>query len=236
MVEFEYLFLKDYNLGFCKGCMSCVKKGEQSCYNFGIVSEIRDRMLEADGVVLGSPVFNSQVSGLMKNFIDHFIYVVHRPPFYEKHALILVTTQYSGLEDTMSYLNETARKWAYNVVGKFGVQSSMYEHNKNYHSQKEPELKAVAKKFVYHLENQIIIQPTFNEIVYFRIWQKYMELSRDMKVLSKIDYEYWRDQGLLKRAYFSDIKTNPVKDYIARKIAKRAYDKMKRSMSLAAND
>lgn len=30
-VEFEYLFLKDVNLGLCKGCYTCMLRGEERC-------------------------------------------------------------------------------------------------------------------------------------------------------------------------------------------------------------
>lgn len=29
--EYEYVFLKDINLGLCKGCFSCISKGEEHC-------------------------------------------------------------------------------------------------------------------------------------------------------------------------------------------------------------
>ena len=30
-IEFEYLFLKDYNLEMCRGCFSCIKRGIKFC-------------------------------------------------------------------------------------------------------------------------------------------------------------------------------------------------------------
>ena len=30
-IDFEYVFLSDYNLGFCKGCKLCFDKGEEFC-------------------------------------------------------------------------------------------------------------------------------------------------------------------------------------------------------------
>jgi multimeric flavodoxin WrbA len=30
-VKYEYLFLKDVNLGLCKGCYMCMLRGEDQC-------------------------------------------------------------------------------------------------------------------------------------------------------------------------------------------------------------
>ena len=29
--EFEYLWLREENLGFCRGCFTCIAKGEENC-------------------------------------------------------------------------------------------------------------------------------------------------------------------------------------------------------------
>ena len=44
---------------------------------------IREEMLNADGLIFVSPVYAHQVTALMKNFIDRFAYVLHRPCFLD---------------------------------------------------------------------------------------------------------------------------------------------------------
>lgn len=48
-----------------------------------------------------------QVSGLLKNFIDHMSYNFHRPRFYNKKALIITTTvkEYTTLENELRSYN-----------------------------------------------------------------------------------------------------------------------------------
>ena len=62
---------------------------------------IREEMLNADGLIFVSPVYAHQVTALMKNFIDRFAYVLHRPCFLDKAALIISTTELTGLEDVL---------------------------------------------------------------------------------------------------------------------------------------
>lgn len=67
--ETELIELIDYNISLCKSCNRCLIKTECSITDddMGIIAE---KMLAADGIILGSPVYFGNVSGLMKIFID----------------------------------------------------------------------------------------------------------------------------------------------------------------------
>jgi multimeric flavodoxin WrbA len=71
-LESELVFLSDQNIGFCSGCLSCVKhKGV--CVKKDDMQELLQKMLGAQALVLGSPNYYYDVSGLMKNMIDRSI-------------------------------------------------------------------------------------------------------------------------------------------------------------------
>lgn len=71
-LESELIFLSDLNIGFCSGDMSCVKnKGK--CIKQDDMKKLLDKMLEARAIILGSPNYYYDVSGLMKNMIDRSI-------------------------------------------------------------------------------------------------------------------------------------------------------------------
>ena len=82
-VEFEYVFLKDLNLESCLGCGICFDKGEELCPLKDERPILEEKMQTADGVIFTSPNYVFNVSGLMKNFIDRFAYVCHRPRFFK---------------------------------------------------------------------------------------------------------------------------------------------------------
>lgn len=67
--ETELLELTDYNIKPCLSCNRCLKKPECSIIDddMGMLAE---KMLAADGIVLGSPVYFCNVTGLIKNFMD----------------------------------------------------------------------------------------------------------------------------------------------------------------------
>ena len=71
-IESELIFLSDLAIGFCTGCLSCVKhKGV--CVKKDDMPGLLEKMLAAQALVLGSPNYYYDVSGLMKNMIDRSI-------------------------------------------------------------------------------------------------------------------------------------------------------------------
>ncbi|MCG0277793.1 MAG: flavodoxin family protein [Thermanaeromonas sp.] len=67
--ETELLELSDYNIKPCRACNHCLRVIECSIEDDDM-KLIADKMLAADAIVLGSPVYISNVTGLMKNFMD----------------------------------------------------------------------------------------------------------------------------------------------------------------------
>jgi len=64
----ELLELTDYNINFCKSCNACL--AEPKCSIKDDMAVIGKKLIEADGIVVGSPVYWMNVTAVMKNFID----------------------------------------------------------------------------------------------------------------------------------------------------------------------
>ncbi|HHW42362.1 MAG TPA: flavodoxin family protein [Desulfotomaculum sp.] len=67
--ETELVELTDYQIKPCQACNRCLGKTECSIKDDDM-AKLGEKMLAADGIVLGSPVYWANVTGLMKNFID----------------------------------------------------------------------------------------------------------------------------------------------------------------------
>lgn len=70
----ELIELSDYNIKFCLSCNKCLGKTQCSITDDDMAG-IGEKMLEADGIVLGSPVYWANVTTLMKNFMDRTRYM-----------------------------------------------------------------------------------------------------------------------------------------------------------------
>jgi len=71
-MESELIFLSDLTIGVCTGCLSCVKN-KGVCIKDDDMKGLLEKMVEARAIVLGSPNYYYDVSGLMKNMIDRSI-------------------------------------------------------------------------------------------------------------------------------------------------------------------
>ncbi len=63
----EILDLYNYNISTCKGCDACLK-GE--CSQKDDIFVVLKKMEEADAIVIGTPTYFGNVSGLVKNLMD----------------------------------------------------------------------------------------------------------------------------------------------------------------------
>lgn len=68
-INTELIQLADYDITPCRGCFAC--KGHGNCmFNTDGFAEIFSRLIEADGIILGSPVYSADVSAKMKAFLE----------------------------------------------------------------------------------------------------------------------------------------------------------------------
>ena len=64
----ELLSLHDKTIGFCKGCLACLKAGH--CVIKDDAAEIAAKMHDADVLVFATPVYYYSVSGQFKTMLD----------------------------------------------------------------------------------------------------------------------------------------------------------------------
>ena len=65
----EKIFLGDKNINYCSGCGYCTNN-KGICSQKDDMVEIKDKMIEADTIVLATPIYFYAMAGQMKTFID----------------------------------------------------------------------------------------------------------------------------------------------------------------------
>ena len=97
----------------------------------------------SDGVMLTSPVYMENVSGILKTFLDRTCKWFHRPELYGKPILVIATTKGSGLKATLKYLERVVIQWGGFNSGKIGRNIGNIDN----------EVKVMeVKKFIDHIE------------------------------------------------------------------------------------
>lgn len=114
--ETELLELVDYNIKPCLSCNRCLKKDECTISDDDMV-KIAKKMLAADGIVLGSPVYFSNVTGLMKNFMDRTRWM---------HMCVNVLHGKIGAALTHAGLRNGGQETTYDIMVRFMMSHGLY--------------------------------------------------------------------------------------------------------------
>ncbi|WP_412523869.1 flavodoxin family protein [Clostridium sp. JS66] len=106
-IETELIQLFDKEIQGCKGCFACSGKGkcviEKDTFN-----ECFKKMIEADGIILGSPVYSADISSKMKAFLERsgvIISVNHGLIKYKVGASVAAVRRGGGMTavDTLNH-------------------------------------------------------------------------------------------------------------------------------------
>jgi multimeric flavodoxin WrbA len=117
--ETEMIDLADYHIIPCTACDACSLNG--ICVNNDDVSSLLVRMQEADGIILGSPVYIDNISGQMKVFFDRLADAIHYQVLAGKFGCSVSTTYESGGDDVVAYLNHVLNYLGVVSVGGISV-------------------------------------------------------------------------------------------------------------------
>ncbi len=211
-IEFNYLFLRDFNLDFCRGCMACMKREDESCPIKDDRVKIREMIESADGVIFSSPVYEHHISALLKNFYDRFVVYMHRPRFFRIPAILLITTELSGDSESLHYMRFIARVHGYNLAGSIGVVMDPFKYGGLYAERIMKRIDILAERFRDKLVRSELPVPSLGEVIFFNKLRTKVKLHRGKL---PFDFEYFKRNGWLESDYYYNAPVNPVKKFIA---------------------
>lgn len=198
-VRVSVLDLADYRVDDCAGCQTCILKG-RPCPQKDDSAAILARILEADGLVLASPVYMMNVPGQLKSLFDKTAIWFHRPPLAGRPALLAATTAAAGLDDTLNYMRRVVIQWGMQPVGFLGRKLG----------QDGPIDERPLRSFLWHIRSpRVAYRPSLAQLLQYQV-QKVLAL----KVLP-LDREYWLAQGWERRPFYYDCRISPPKRLLA---------------------
>ena len=191
-IDLEIIFLNEMNIMDCRGCENCVLG--DGCVIEDDMPKITEKVVKKDGIIIASPVYNNNVSGKMKMFIDKTVKWSHSPILTSKLYLGLTTTSSSGLKFTLKYLTVVGVNWGAHPIGNIWASKRTTNMKKN---------KRILSRFISALnQDPNNHRPTLNQIVQFQ----------RKKVLAKTvfpnDFAYWKDNNWLDMPYYYECRIN----------------------------
>lgn len=107
-IETEIFWIGNRALSGCIACKTCAKIGK--CVFDDSVNKCREKALEADGFIFGTPVHYAAASGSMTAFMDRLFYSEfcgnQNKAFYLKPAAAVVVARRAGTTSTYDQLNK----------------------------------------------------------------------------------------------------------------------------------
>ncbi|MDD6395631.1 MAG: flavodoxin family protein [Firmicutes bacterium] len=100
--DVTYYDLGEESIAPCRGCCACYKNGD--CFIQDSADELSSALADADGIIIGSPTYASNISGVLKNFIDRGHFVIEQL-LYGKYAVSLTTYENYGGGEASKILN-----------------------------------------------------------------------------------------------------------------------------------
>ena len=118
----EIIHVGNKNIRGCLACGECAKNKDEKCVVDDEVNEIIQKLKNADGIIIGSPVYYASIAGTMKSFLDRVFYVAGANGGLYRHKVgaSVVAVRRSGEVATFDHLNH------YFTIGEMFLASSNY--------------------------------------------------------------------------------------------------------------
>ena len=106
-IETEIVHVGNKDIRGCLACGGCARNKNQKCVIDDEVNCLVQKMKDADGIIIGSPVYYASIAGTMKCFLDRAFYVASANGGLLRHKVgaSIAVSRRSGELTTFDHLN-----------------------------------------------------------------------------------------------------------------------------------
>ena len=122
-IETEQVQLGGKNIHGCTACMKCFEKQNKRCsIDKDILNELICKMIDADGIIIGSPTYFANVSTEVKALIDRagLVAIANGHMLKRKIGAAVVAVRRAGATDAFDAINK------FFLINQFIVPGSVY--------------------------------------------------------------------------------------------------------------
>lgn len=189
------LELSTMDMGFCLSCHQCFSRNEGVCPDAEPCRIILSAIEEADLIMIASPVYAMQVSGLVKNWLDHFAFVIHRPRFFRKRAVIVTTTAGAGTGNVLRYLKQVLPMWGMTTV--YTLQATLFGER----YQSDPKLKNTIARLGARIISEHNGKQFHRPSLYHLSMHTAFRVLNHLYAPDHVERMYWERTGLTDPVY-----------------------------------
>ena len=184
-------------LPYCIGCMTCLQKGIENCPHSDITLEYKEKILEADVIIVASPVYILHMSAQLKSFFDHLpsMCIMHRPEseMFNKQLVIIGTSAGSSIKKTIKEIDGIFTFFGISKIYKLPIKVMA----EKYSSLSDKKTEEINKK-VNNLSTKILKNQNKTKInIRVRSWFFLARILQKRKLMSELDNNHWIQKGWL---------------------------------------
>ena len=180
----------------CSGCRACFDRGEAACPQQDELLALYEKMREANGYVIASPVYVEDVNGILKTMIDRMAFLCHRPALYGKSALLFTTSGIGSSRHAILTMTKAFGTWGIKTEATMQLSLGALTPREEIASRYGKTIERTARSFLSAMR-QTPFRPSMYSFIAFTVQQALWNrkgVDRDT-----VDYRYWQDAGWLDR-------------------------------------
>lgn len=216
-VTFNYIYLSEVPLSPCRGCFACIARGEEKCPLKDGFADIERALMESDGAIFASPNYAMGVTAQMKQLIERFAYIGHRPKFSGKYMAAVATSGGPmGLKETLSSLCYFSGG-GYEVVSRLGLQTPPTKLSPRAAQKQQRAIEKTAQALFDAISQKRVRRPDLGSVIQFAAFRgMYLKNPALGEAEFPADMAYWRRMGWLdkKAKSFSGVYPGPFKRFL----------------------
>lgn len=181
------------NINLCCGCNKCFILGKCSLDKTDDMNKIKEELLNADLIILGTPVYFHNVTGFMKNFIDRLSYWGHLFRLMGKPCVIVISAYNNGMELVYEYLH------------KFSLFTGLYIINTIFLEESNKYWDPSIDEYVIQCSNYLLKKEKIKSTLEAEAIFKTMKFNYSNTDESSYEYKYWKENGYLEAQTYKDL-------------------------------
>lgn len=189
--DVTFIDICSLDLHYCTACGTCYAKGE--CVFDDDYAALLEKMMDADGIVLGSPNYINNVTAQLKTLLDRMADVVHCQSFSGKYGCAVCTAGGSYADEVADYMNMALLNFGATTVGKVGC---LVGADPNAIVEGERKAKDLGRRLAGAIKEKSVDEE--QEKVHHERKEYFKRLVMFNKDLWKHEYDWWKGLGELK--------------------------------------
>lgn len=189
--ETQLIDITRLDIGFCTGCTKCYRTG--SCSQKDDYAFISQRLLAANGVILSSPNYISNIAAPLKAVFDRSANFVHEQLLEGKYGFSIMTAGAGQEELILGIMNEFIVSSGGTAIGGVGVSRADGEQAM---AMALVEARAKGRDLVLAIEEERLYPSQREEHMEWK--RGFAKTIKRNRKAWKHNYEYWVDKGWIK--------------------------------------